>query len=1246
MIAASVGVLLAGGVLGTLVPGAARADSAPPVVSPASPATVSADPLPTVQIDGVVWSQVVVGNTVYAAGSFTRARPAGAAAGTQETVRNNLLAYDIRTGELVTSFAPDLNAQALAVAASPDGKRVYVGGDFTVANGQPRNRVAAYDTATGALVSSWAPSVNGQVRALAATNSTVYLGGGLSAVGGVSRTRLAAVSATTGALLPWAPVPGAGPTEGNRLPFFDAAGQPISGTLDAARNRQTSNDVLAIVLTGGGSQVVVSGRFHSLNGVRATGIGALDPVTGATRPFGINGLITNHGVNSAVWSLSTDGTTVYGTGYDYYGPGNLEGSFAADANGGKARWIADCRGDTYASHPSNGALYTASHAHTCINIAGFPEQSPQVWKRATAVSLAATGTVGTATQANANFTGQPAPALLPWFPNMAQGTVTGQYQAGWSVTGNDQYVVYGGEFPTVNGVRQQGLVRYAMPGIAPNDVGPAVAAGSVSVTRVADGALRVAWPGSSDMDNGSLTYRIHRDGGTTPVAQFTRDATWWQVAPQAWIDRAVAAGVHTYRVTVSDAYGNEVVIGTASGTASGVGRQRPYSAAVHADGASNYWPLGERSGATAFDHAGTSDALYQPGTQQNWAGGLKGDTDTSVWFNGTSGYLTTQTPVRGLHTFSVEAWFETRTTAGGKIVGFGDQKSGLSNNHDRQLWLDPEGRVHFAVYTGAGRELVSPASYNNGVFHHIVGTVGPSGMALYVDGQLVASRADTSMAQEITGYWRIGADRTWSGSVYFNGRIDEVAVYPVVLTREQVGRHYSIGSTGVVPNAVPDAAFLPQTTELDLVVDAAGSGDRDGRIVSYAWTFGDGSTATGAQATHTYATTGTYPVTLTVTDDRGATATTQRQVSVLAPPPNQLPTAVFTTAPLGLVVAVDGAGSSDPDGRIASHAWDFGDGQRGTGVTASHTYAAAGTYTVRLTVTDERGGTATTTRSVTVAAAAGVPLTAGDTFNRTVSGGWGSADVGGAWTASVGAPRLSVAPGTATLSLPSAGNNTGAHLGGVSATDVDVRTSFTLSAVPTGGGTYVYVSGRRVSAGNEYRVLAKVAADGRVSLTLSRLAGGVEAWPGGEVVVPGLTYTPGTTLNVRVQVSGTGPTDIRATVWADGQAEPATPQLVRTDTTAALQAPGAVGLAAYRPTSATVATAVRVTAFAVRPAGTAEPTPQPEPQPQPPANAAPTAAFTATASNLAVAVDGRGSADTDGTVAAHAWDFGDGQRGT
>ena len=80
---------------------------------------------------------------------------------------------------------------------------------------------------------------------------------------------------------------------------------------------------------------------------------------------------------------------------------------------------------------------------------------------------------------------------------------------------------------------------------------------------------------------------------------------------------------------------------------------------------------------------------------------------------------------------------------------------------------------------------------------------------------------------------------------------------------------------------------------------------------------------------------------------------------------NATPTAAFTSSAVNLAASFDGSGSSDPDGTIASYAWDFGDGDTGTGATPSHTYATAGTYTVKLTVTDNGGATDTVTKPVT-----------------------------------------------------------------------------------------------------------------------------------------------------------------------------------------------------------------------------------------------------------------------------------------
>jgi PKD repeat protein/subtilisin family serine protease len=150
--------------------------------------------------------------------------------------------------------------------------------------------------------------------------------------------------------------------------------------------------------------------------------------------------------------------------------------------------------------------------------------------------------------------------------------------------------------------------------------------------------------------------------------------------------------------------------------------------------------------------------------------------------------------------------------------------------------------------------------------------------------------------------------------------------------------------------------------------DATSSYDPDGSIVSYSWDFGDGATATGSRVTKRYSAAGTYTVTLTVTDNRGATNSASQMLTVTSP--NQPPVASFTFSPAnpnpGDTVTFDASASSDPDGSIVSYSWNFGDGNTASGVTASHVYSAAGTYTVTLTVTDNQGATSTAQKTIQV----------------------------------------------------------------------------------------------------------------------------------------------------------------------------------------------------------------------------------------------------------------------------------------
>lgn len=177
------------------------------------------------------------------------------------------------------------------------------------------------------------------------------------------------------------------------------------------------------------------------------------------------------------------------------------------------------------------------------------------------------------------------------------------------------------------------------------------------------------------------------------------------------------------------------------------------------------------------------------------------------------------------------------------------------------------------------------------------------------------------------------------------------------------------------------AAFTWQADDLGVTFDGSTSVDPDGSIASYVWDFGDGNTGSGVSPAHTYSGGGTYTVQLTVTDDKGEPGVVSQEITVVGA--NQAPIANFTATADGLALALDASLSSDPDGTIASYDWDFGDGTTGTGEIVTHTYDQAGSYDVKLTVTDDSSATNAVTKSFTVSAE-GQPPTAA--FTTTLDG--------------------------------------------------------------------------------------------------------------------------------------------------------------------------------------------------------------------------------------------------------------------
>lgn len=178
-------------------------------------------------------------------------------------------------------------------------------------------------------------------------------------------------------------------------------------------------------------------------------------------------------------------------------------------------------------------------------------------------------------------------------------------------------------------------------------------------------------------------------------------------------------------------------------------------------------------------------------------------------------------------------------------------------------------------------------------------------------------------------------------------------------------------------NQAPIARFVAANVDTTAAFDATISTDPDGTITSYAWNFGElGSTntAAGNSVTHVYARTGSFVVTLTVKDDGGLTATSTQTVNISSIP-NVNPVPQFIASPNALLVSFNAAGSTD-NGTITNYAWNFGESNStsntATGITTTHAYRFAGSYTVTLVVTDNRGATVSLASQLTVTPPAAV----------------------------------------------------------------------------------------------------------------------------------------------------------------------------------------------------------------------------------------------------------------------------------
>gem|GEM_PF-2729517 len=451
------------------VASAAPGDPAPDLnikPDPGDPATVSQVPQATWQTNGIVWAMEHVNGVVYVGGNFSQVRPPGAPKGQQEQPRKNMAAFDAKTGELLPfthdftapTFNYDPNAQrpdtscnadytaytytcdtVYEIRKSPDGSKIYVGGDFANVDGKDRRKLAAFNVSDGGLDEGFKPAgTDRRVRSLAVSAEAVYAGGSFTTTAGQPRIRLAAFNRVDGALLPWAP---------------------------RAEGPGSNGGIIAMTMSPDQSRVIIGGEFVSLNGRGIQGVDAVNTTDGASMPWewrGIRG-------KTFVTDLTIDANTVYVSG-ESRTFGEFEGRAALDPMTGQARWVDMCKGATWAIAVIGNVLYSGSHAHDCSTTPGgfgeiYNNQADPKNQR-----LLAQTTEGNSTR------------ILKWYPNTNGGDYslaadrTPSRLGPRTMTAAGDTLWVGGQFTRVNGAPQQSLTRFAPEAgqAVPAQPGPAV----------------------------------------------------------------------------------------------------------------------------------------------------------------------------------------------------------------------------------------------------------------------------------------------------------------------------------------------------------------------------------------------------------------------------------------------------------------------------------------------------------------------------------------------------------------------------------------------------------------------------------------------------------------------------------------------------------------------------------------------------------------------------------------------------
>ena len=1247
-------------VTGAAAPAATGAASGTAPAANRMPGDVPSKKTPWV-LDGEVTKVVQVGDTMIAGGLFTQV--ADPMNGTPYT-RQNLFAFDATTGAVSQTFNPTVDGQVQQLLPGPTPDTVYVAGDFTKINGKGPNHLQLLDVHTGQAVASFkAPTTNGGVETMEVLpNNRLFIGGFFTRIGGAVHGQLATLDATTGAVDPF-------------LDLTVAGHHNTSGSGAQAPVGPRESDV-----TPAGDRLVVVGNFRTVDGLARDQVVMID-LTGTTAAVSTTWSTTTYtpicspsAFDSYVRDveMSPDGSffVIAATGGPHSGTlCDTAARFETFANGTALTptWTDTSGGDTlWGVEITRSAVYVGGHDRWMNNPNGSDRAAQGAVPRPGLSALDPETGVPLKWNPGRNPRGEAAYDIYEtdaglWVVSDTDWIGDRRYQR--------PRIAF---FPYSEGYDTASKDTGSLPGNV--YVGAPLADTNVLYRVNAGGSAVASTDSGPDWMSDTGNSNPYHNTGSTTATQPALAATSLVGVPAS-----TPLGIWTSERNDPNG-GNEMqwAFPVTSGTAAQV---RLYFASrstttrrfnVLVDGVtklSNYDPNADpgvnKGTMKSFDI--TSDGSVDIGFTHvignpevnaieivRTAVASPGSTARVIGFNGAA--VTSQTSVStGAFDWSDVrgAVMIGRTLFYGRTDGFLYRRSfdGASFGDATQVnpYLDP---LWSTVQTGSGPVGqtyvgVLPTWYSQ------LSTV--TGM-FYAGGRMYYTRSGQNAL-----YWRwfspdsgviggventvTGGDVVWSnargmfvsGSTLYvassNGQLLKIgfqngaptgSATVADATTDWRGRAVFLAS--VRPNVAPSAAFTQTCTGLSCSFDATGSSDPDGAVRSYEWSFSDGDQAGGATPQKDFADTGTYDVTLTVTDDGGLSSSTTRSVSVVRP--NTPPHADFTLTCDYLDCHVDATASTDTDGSVTSYAWDFGDAGSGSGDTTDHTYATPGSYTVTLVVTDDDGATGqATTKQVVVAPPA----------PSTVSYVGGAANQGNTTTPNVTAPPTVKADDRLllVLTLNSSSRTISDPTGVTGWTVLGTTTSGTLQ---TRVYTKIAVSG---DAGKKVGVTLDLAA--KYTMTLEDYAG---VRPGALVHADLAETVNRSGHSTPVVLAPAGSWVV--SYWADKSAGTtgfALPASVTgrhalcgsssghvcsslADSAGAVPSGQYGGLVATADTANATATTWSVVLRTVEP------------------NQAPTASYTTRCDGAVCDFDATGSSDPDGSVVSYAWDFGDGTNAT